>query len=297
MAGVLAIRQPALSHRPHRGQPAGVLTDRRSRLQLARPAVALWRAPGVLQVGLDAPAVVLERVPAALAEAIPLLARAHTAEELHSLIPSLEPGWLPWLLHRLAEAGLLVAAPPRAEPALLVVGSGQLADAVARAVGASGLAVARLDPVRFAALPPPADGPELVLLAGATAEPDRATTDLLFRAGRSHLVVRAEPDRAVVGPLVQPGRTPCVRCLDLTRVRLDPAWPNLLAQLCREVVTPEPALLAWAAATAAVQVHGWLSGSVPETAGTSLELGVGDFRLRSRTWPAHPGCGCLVPPG
>ncbi len=130
-----------------------------------------------------------------------------------------------------------------------------------------------------------------------SAEPDRALTDALFRAGRPHLVVRLEPDRAVVGPLVLPGRTPCVRCQDLQRCRLDDAWPHLLAQLCREPVEPEPTLLAWAASTAAVQVRAWLNDGSPDTAGSTLELGLADFRLRSRAWTAHPRCGCLVPIG
>ncbi len=271
--------------------------DTGTRVQLTRPAVALWRAPGVLQVGLDAPALVLEPVPEGLAEAIPLLARPHSHDELRTLLPSLDRAWLGWLLDRLTTAGLLVPAPAAPEAVLRVVGAGALAEAVTAALGDNGLRASRLDPVRFAALPPAPDGPEVVLLAGATVEPDRATTDALFRDGRAHLVVRLEPGRAVVGPFVQPGRTPCVRCLDLGRVRLDPAWPQLLAQLCREPVTPEPALVAWGAATAAVQVRAWLAGALPETAGATLEVSVAEFRLHSRAWPAHPGCGCLVPPG
>ncbi|MCA0294963.1 MAG: TOMM precursor leader peptide-binding protein [Actinobacteria bacterium] len=268
-----------------------------TRVQLVQPTLALWRAPGVLQVGLDSPALVLERVPSALAEAIALLARPHSCDELRTLVPSLDDPWLSWLIDRLGAAGLLAPAPTTAEPVVRVVGGGPLAQAVTAALNGGGLRATRSDPVRFAALPTAPDATEVVLLAGSSVEPDRATTDSLFRDGRAHLVVRLEPDHAVVGPFVQPGRTPCVRCLDLTRVRLDGAWPSLLAQLCREPAVPEPSLVAWAAATAAVQVRAWLSGRVPETAGATLELDLVDFRLRSRAWPAHPGCGCLVPPG
>ena len=110
-------------------------------------------------------------------------------------------------------------------------------------------------------------------------------------------MVRLEPDRAVVGPLVIPGRNPCVRCQDLNRCHLDAAWPHLLAQLCREAVAAEPTLLSWAASTAAVQVRAWFAGGSPETTGSTLELGLTDFRLSSRAWPAHPRCGCLLPLG
>jgi hypothetical protein len=266
------------------------------RFRLARPALALWRQPGVLQVGLDAPSLVLEGVPPALAAAVPLLATPCTAAELHALLPDLDEGWVPWLVERLAEAGLLRAAEPAAEPALTVVGAGALAEAVARSLQEVGVAATQCDAVEFAGLPSPA-GPSLVLLAGSTAEPDRGITDTLFREGRAHLVVRLEPDRAVVGPFVRPGHTPCIRCLDLSSVHLDRGWPHLLAQLCRHSVDPDASLLAWAGCTAAVQARAWLAGGMPETCGGSLELSLPDYRLRSRAWSAHPACGCLLTPG
>ena len=268
-----------------------------TRLKLLRPASAVWRAPGVLQVGIDPPTLVLDGVPPALADAVGLLAHPRTPDELGTLLPRLERPWLAWLLERLSEAGLLVPLEPEPAPTLVVVGAGPLARTVRAAVADTGLPVTRIDPVGPAMLPPRAEHPELIVLAPATAEPDRALTDTLFRAGRAHLVVRIEPDRAVVGPLVLPGQTACVRCQDLTRVRLDAGWPHLLAQLCRTPVSPGPALLAWAGATAAVQIRAWLAGSSPETCGAALELGLPDYRLATRSWPAHPGCGCLLPPG
>lgn len=267
------------------------------RLKLIRPASAVWRSAGVLQVGIDPPSLVLDGVPPGIARVVGLLAHPCSPEELGTLLPQLDQHWVSWLLARLTAAEMLVPAEPEAAPSLLVVGAGALAEAVARTVADTGLAAARVDPAGLAVLPPCPEGPELVLLASSAAEPDRALTDTLFREGRSHLVVRVEPDRAVVGPLVVPGQTPCVRCQDLTRVRLDAGWPHLLAQLCREQVRPLPALLIWAAATAAVQVRAWLAGTTPDTCGAALELGLPDYRLSTRAWPAHPGCGCLVPPG
>lgn len=269
-----------------------------TRLRLRCPAVAVWRSSGVLQIGLDSPALVLEGVPRGLAEALALLARPSSPEELVRLLPGLGRAWVDWLIARLAAAGLLVPATAAPGRQVAVVGGGALAEAVAADIAACGLTAQRLDAAACAGdgADAPADT-ELVVLAGSTAEPDRSLTEALLRSGIAHLVARLEPDRAVVGPLVLPGRTSCVRCHDLSRCRLDAAWPNLLAQLCREQVEPDPGLLAWAATTAATQARAWLAGELPETCGSSLELGLADFRLRSRTWPAHPGCGCLAPVG
>lgn len=267
-----------------------------ARLKLVRPTTAIWRSAGVLQVGIDPPTLLLEGVPAAVADAVGVLAHPCTHQELGLLLPHLEQRWLAWLVDRLIDAGMVAAAPAEPDPSLVVLGGGALAEAVATSVADAGLRVTRFDPAGPTALPPRPDEPELVLLAPSAAEPDRALTDTLLREGRPHLVVRIEPDRAVVGPLVLPGQTPCVRCQDLTRVRMDPGWPHLLAQLCRGRVEPQPGLLAWAGATAAVQVRAWLAGSLPDTCGGALELTAPDYRLSSRTWPAHPGCGCLLPP-
>ena len=270
-------------------------------LRLSRPTIAVWRSPGVLQIGLDSPALVLSGVPRALPLAVELLSRSQGTDDLARLLPELDPAWVDWLVARLAAAGMMAPAPTPsvAVSRLAVVGTGDLAEAVVTALTAAGLGVLRPGPAALTADESATGhaGAELIILAGTTAEPDRALTDALFRSGRHHLAVRLEPDRAVVGPLVIPGRSPCVRCQDLNRCRLDAAWPHLLAQLCRETVAAEPTLLSWAASTAAVQVRAWLAGGSPETLGSTLELGLADFRLGSRTWPAHPRCGCLLPLG
>lgn len=268
------------------------------RLCLRWPAVAVWRSTGVLQVGIDAPGVILDGVPSQLPAALALLARPSSAAELARLLPELDRTWIDWLVERLTASGLLTTHEVTPAARVAVVGNGVVAKAVAAGLVQAGLD-SRVRPLETVAaeLNDPASAPALTVLAVPTVEPDRTLTDELLRAGRPHLVVRLEPDRAVVGPLVVPGRTPCIRCVDLSRCRLDPAWPRLLAQLCREPVEPDPVLLAWAATTAAVQARAWIAGSVPETGGSSLELGLADFRLRGRSWPAHPRCGCLVPIG
>jgi len=268
---------------------------------LRSPITSLWRAPGVLQIGLDAPAVVLDGVPAQLRDALRLLTSPKSVAELAALLPKLDARWLGWLVARLDDAGLLAfesAAPP--EPRVTVVGAGPLAEAVRAALASPDVSVGGLDHAAYFGGSLEADGtPDdvLTVVAAANSEPDRTLTDALFRSGRAHLVVRLESDRAVVGPLVVPGRTPCVRCLDLTRCHLDADWPRLLAQLCLEATEPEPSLVTWAAATAMAQVRAWTAGRMPETGGGSLELALPNYLLTARRWPAHPRCGCLQPLG
>ena len=52
-------------------------------------------------------------------------------------------------------------------------------------------------------------------------------------------------------------------------------------------------LLAWAATTAAVQVRCHLAGGQADVTGRTLELG-SDHTLRTRDWPVHPQCGCVL---
>lgn len=271
----------------------------------------LWRAPGILQVGLEpGEAMVLEGVPESLADVVRVLVRPQTRSGLGLLAPMVSPEWIDWLLDRLASGGLLhevPAQPLTPQPGVVVIGSGALASSVAATLADSGLTlVDRLSTAPTTAGEAthgtPAHGsrapeayPSIAIVAAETAEPDRCLTDDLFRANRTHLVVRLEPGNAVVGPLVIPGRTPCVRCHDLRRAHLDRAWPALLAQLCRERIEPHPTLIAWASWTATLQIRALLAGSGPETLGRSLELATSDYVVRARRWPAHPTCGCLVP--
>ena len=102
----------------------------------------------------------------------------------------------------------------------------------------------------------------------------------------------------VVGPLVVAGG-PCLRCLDLTRADLDPAWPALLGQLTRpsvgagQDVSGETTLVAVAAGMAAMVVLGVVDGQ-PLPPSRSLEVGLPWPRVRQREWAVHPRCSCAV---
>lgn len=255
-------------------------------VQLRHPPVLLWRSPTCLQLGTDPSAVELEPVPAAIAEAIRLLAEPHTPTQLAAKLPHLAPEWITWLCAHLGSADLLYSAFPAARHAVVVWGSGRLAERVLARVTEAGVAVRRTSG------PVPDRRDDLVVIASQRWEPDRAVLAQLTTARVPHLVVRAEPNKAVVGPFVLPGRTPCVRCDDISRARSDEKWPLLLAQLCGAEGHLDDGLASWAAATATAQVRAWLAGAQPETAGRVLELSSTQFRLHSRSWSFQSRCGC-----
>jgi bacteriocin biosynthesis cyclodehydratase domain-containing protein len=144
---------------------------------------------------------------------------------------------------------------------------------------------------------PGAPLPDLAILVGFPAGAGSDLPGALMRSGVPHLAVRAEEAIGVVGPLVRPGETACLRCLDLTRAGLDPAWPLILAQLAGR--TPEPpacdaALAAAVAAQAAAQALAHLDrgyAARPAENGT-LEMVLPGWQWRRRTWPRHPACDC-----
>ena len=144
---------------------------------------------------------------------------------------------------------------------------------------------------------PPAPGrrPDLVVLAST--EPVDTTLRTALAGGRvTHLVAGVRETTAVVGPLVLPGRTGCLRCGDLHRADRDPAWPVVAAQLVgirRRREEPCDVVLATVAASlAALHCLAHLDGRPSAATGASLELSLTDWRLRRRSWPAHPRCDC-----
>lgn len=262
------------------------------------PLLPLWRAPGVLQLGVDG-RVVLDQVPTGLAHAITLLHHPQTRKSLGHLLPSLDSAWIDWLWAELTRHGALrPASHVRSEVA--VVGSGELASQLAAALTEAdrGNVVHLTRGTEGALVPGHAlrrtwtTQPTLAILATQTAEPDRTLTDELVRATIPHLVVRMEPNRAVVGPFVIPGTTGCVRCFDLSRSQYDTVWPRLLAQLCRATPRAPAALQGWAVATAIVQVRAHLTGNEPDALGRILEVRSDDPSLHSLDISAHPDCPC-----
>jgi ThiF family len=143
--------------------------------------------------------------------------------------------------------------------------------------------------------PPPGRRPDLVVLAST--EPVDTMLRTALAGGRvAHLVAGVRETTAVVGPLVLPGRTGCLHCGDLHRADRDPAWPVVAAQLVgirRRREEPCDVVLATVAASlAALQCLAHLDARPAAATGASLELSLTDWRLRRRSWPAHPRCDC-----
>lgn len=145
-------------------------------------------------------------------------------------------------------------------------------------------------------MPAPISEPiDLVVLADD--EPiDTERRDALHARGCVHLLVRLAGDHGIVGPLVIPGLTSCLRCADLHRLDRDPAWTALAAQLCvphRASGNSEVAMATVIAGMAAQQALDFLDGGYPDSVEGTLEMYRPDYRVRRRSWPAHPACECM----
>jgi bacteriocin biosynthesis cyclodehydratase domain-containing protein len=139
----------------------------------------------------------------------------------------------------------------------------------------------------------PADRPDLVVLAcDEPVDPDRRAA--LHARGTAHLLVRLGPEHGVVGPLVIPGLTSCLHCADLHRLDRDPAWTALAVQLAapHRGGGSDITVATLIAGLAAQQALAYLDGEQPATIDGTLEQHLPDWRIRRRSWPAHPDCDC-----
>jgi bacteriocin biosynthesis cyclodehydratase domain-containing protein len=140
--------------------------------------------------------------------------------------------------------------------------------------------------------------PDLVVLVGV---PDPQMGERLVADALPHLVASGQEAIGIVGPLVVPGRTACLRCLDLTRAELDPAWPLILAQLAgRQAEPPACGAVLTAAVAALAAAQALLFVDRPGRAGPAwngtLELEMPGWQWRRRTWLPHPDCTCARRP-
>ncbi|WP_345380863.1 hypothetical protein [Pseudonocardia yuanmonensis] len=139
---------------------------------------------------------------------------------------------------------------------------------------------------------PPGRAPDLVVLTDAVVPAPEVATGLAA-AGTDHLPVLVRDGVGVVGPLVLVGRSPCLRCVELGRGDLDPAWPVVAAQLTGRSGGAEPEAVTATAALGAAQALLALDGErPPPSLGAALELDVHGGYLRRRPWRAHPDCHC-----
>ncbi|MBF6364704.1 hypothetical protein IU433_29450 [Nocardia puris] len=199
------------------------------------------------------------------------------------------------LLDAIDAAGLLLH--PRSDAdritTVRVHGRGPLSDAITAGLRRVAVRATRTneDTPRLSATAPRAD---LVVLTDAVVADPRFVGALVVHR-LPHLQVRVRDGKGLVGPLVLPGATSCLRCHDLTRADLDPAWPHLAAQLLGRVGHASPAATAATAALALGELEAIVACSAertPATLDATLELDLDSQVLQRRHWAPHPDCGC-----
>lgn len=214
------------------------------------------------------------------------LSEAVSAAALHGVDPVRSTE----LLDRLVGSGLLHPVDRAETPEVAVVGSGALPALLVDVLRQS----ERVDAVRVR---PGAEGevsPELaVVVSGAPAAVEAVRP--WISAGVPVLPVWCLPEQASVGPLLRRDRGPCLTCLELTRVGVDPGWPWLRAQLGRahvagsEPVDGLPAIRLLAAGLTTTLVLDEVGGRLT-TPEWSFEVATPGPTLERHRWPAHPGC-------
>ena len=252
-------------------------------LKLADGVPMVWRTPTSVQLGVDAPIVVVadvtagvERMLAALRPGVSvsgwnMLARdaGLSEDEAAALLARLEPA--------------MQAGQPAASGRVLVTGDSPLALSLATVLRDEGLLAGEDD-----------TSPSLaVLVADWVLGPDDAATWL--RRDVPHLPVVSADRSVTVGPFVEPGRSPCVYCVQLARTDADPAWPAVAAQLWGR---PGPAMsqltVMSAAAFTARAVRGRLRDG-PSDAARGWRISDAGATVSAWTAQLHPRCSCAAP--
>ncbi|TFC62611.1 TOMM precursor leader peptide-binding protein [Cryobacterium sp. TMB1-7] len=291
---------------------AGLREDRRMILRLDPRYPLVWRTPDTIQLGIDRPLAIvpgvtapLESVIAALRVGIPrsgalMLGRqsgatdAATAALLSALAPALvgldtqpaEPGTdtaplaATWF-------GSRRATPVHRgnRPVVCVDGAGATADRIRHLLVDLGITVAT-----------PGQLPDLaVIVDHFVLAPERHGHWL--RRDVPHLPVLFSDAEVRVGPLVEPGAGPCLTCLDLEQVDLDPAWPAIASQLLHRTAPTETTRMGIeVASTAAGIVHERVFASSNEFAAASLAIDAESLTVRRRAHRPHERCGCRFLP-
>jgi bacteriocin biosynthesis cyclodehydratase domain-containing protein len=256
-------------------------------LKIGDDVPMVWRSPTSLQLGIDAPRIVLDEVGAGEERLIAALRRGISASGWSMLardagVPEDRAGGL------LAALAPLLSAPVAAASGrVLVLGDGPIGAALAALLQDAG---------RLAR--PDARNPELVALVTAwVIGPEDAQHWL--RRDVPHLPVVVTDRTVTVGPLVEPGSGPCLYCGQLARTDADPAWPAIAAQLWGR---PAPHLTALTinavAGFAARRLIARLDGGAPDGLVDARAWRLADEggTISSVAQRRHPGCSCAAPP-
>ncbi|TDW30926.1 bacteriocin biosynthesis cyclodehydratase domain-containing protein [Cryobacterium psychrophilum] len=270
-------------------------------IQLNPRLPLVWRTPDTIQVGIDRPVVVvtgvtvaLEAVITGLRAGVPLsgallLGReaGASAAAVTRLIEQLAPALVDH-----STPGTGASGTSAARPTVIVDGVGPTAERLGGLLQELGLVDAS------AALPANTQPSLAVLIGHYVLQPDRHTHWL--RRDVPHLPVIYGDAGVRIGPLVQPGSGPCLVCVELEHVDLDPAWPALACQLVRRAAATEtPRLSIEVAARVAVLAHDLLGNEAEHPAsllGGSVVIDAATGEVRRRVHLAHARCACRALP-
>jgi hypothetical protein len=225
-----------------------------------------------LQIGLDAPhLLVLEDLPG-LQEALSHLDRRPPAELRPVLDRLVHDGWV--------TEGCRGSSRATTQAPVAVTADPMLADRVALTCATAGLT--RADDAHV----------HLVVTLG---EPRRRLSDALVRDDVPHVWVAVLPFEVRVGPFVEPGRTPCLRCIDAHLGDVDPRRATVLHQLEERPVAPltdpDPCLVQLGLAWAIRDLVRVLEGRRPALRSTTVTV-TRDLEVTPRAWLRHAHCGC-----
>ncbi|WP_354568856.1 TOMM precursor leader peptide-binding protein [Glaciihabitans sp. UYNi722] len=238
----------------------------------------VWRSTDTLQLGVDAPPVVLrdltnasERMIAALAVGISrsgleMIGRAAGAgaDDIASLLRAVSPALEK---QRTAE-----------QDAVTIVGGGPTVDRLA-------------DILRRSARRLVEDGEHTdlaVIVAHYVVEPD--LYGYWLRRDIPHLPVVYGDTTVRIGPIVEPGAGPCLYCLDRYRTDADPAWPTIASQLWGRSSPVETTLVVEEVAALATRL---LLRRRTDRSAASVDLAAETGETTWRRWSPHPDCGCI----
>lgn len=270
----------------------------------------VWRSPDTIQLGVDHPVVVVDRVtPAieimllALQAGVPqsglYMLGAEGGADRHAITaflklirPALlvpahdrhhpEPHGPPHHTDETAGAELMTRNTPGV---VHIDGIGQSVDRLRSAMGDLGILVTG---------EPPGEGPDdadlVVMFGHYVFDPERHGRWL--RRDIPHLPVLFGDSGARIGPLVEPGNGPCLFCVELERSDADPAWPAIAAQLVRRRPPAESVRLSLTVvAQVAALVDDHLAGRTNRLRAKSLGVDHGG-RVTQRLHQLHERCGC-----
>ncbi|MCU1514442.1 MAG: hypothetical protein JWO10_1532 [Microbacteriaceae bacterium] len=249
------------------------------------PSIPLvWRTPNSLQLGIDAPAVVLDRVSTAQEHILAALMAgiSRSGIEMIARTAHAAPGELQDLLCEL-EPALDGTGSSMGAAAVHLPTSGETSFRLQSLLQAEGVGIVKESEARFA-----------VIAAHYVLAPEQHGRWL--RRDVPHLPVIYGDSIVRIGPFIEPGTGPCLFCLELHHTDSDAAWPAIASQLWGRQSPIETPLVCGEVAAIITRLilarlrHG------PSERHESIELDAVTGDRTVKTWAVHPECGCQQVP-